>query len=170
MLAAAALLFGDANAARAHPIHYEYKVVPAEHKVRVETWFSNDERPKNSYLLVSRSDGGKLAEVPINDDGVAVFYYNDADDLHVELKIPGHPKPFTVPRAELEVGGGGHDAAEPFADRSRTDVSMRDVLLGVTFLMALAAFVLSVRNARRSRNVKQETLPPVTPPTGAFRR
>jgi catechol 2,3-dioxygenase-like lactoylglutathione lyase family enzyme len=41
----------------------------------------------------------------------------------------------------------------PLADRS-TRVSLKDVLMGVGFLLALAAFALSVRNARKLEKLK----------------
>jgi hypothetical protein len=42
----------------------------------------------------------------------------------------------------------------PFADR-RSQVSVKDVLVGVGFLLALAAFVLSVRNSQQLQELKQ---------------
>ena len=126
--------------------------------VLVETWFTSDDPPKNSSILVSRSDGSKLAEVPINDQGVAVFYYNEADDLRVDLKIPGHPKSFTIPHERLE----GADVAERFADRGQTESSLKDVLIGVALLFAIAAFVLNLRKVRALREMRR-TNPPNGP-------
>jgi hypothetical protein len=71
--------------------------------------------------------------------------------------------------------GGAAPAAAPappapphrFADRTPA-VSLKDVLIGVSFLLALGAFVLSVRNARQLRRLAGERrgLPPPSAPLG----
>ena len=42
----------------------------------------------------------------------------------------------------------------PRADRS-SQVSIKDVLVGVGFLLSVAAFVLSLRNARQLRTLRE---------------
>ena len=80
----------------------------------------------------------------------------------------GHRKELEIPEAALS-----HEPAEshlqastsaegefpdvdptPLADRSPR-VSLKDVLIGVGFLLALAAFVLSLKNARHLTKLKE---------------
>jgi hypothetical protein len=74
----------------------------------------------------------------------------------------GHLKEFTIPVADLDHSSdnaafpkeGASADPGPFADRS-SRVTVKDVLVGVGFLMALAAFVLSLRHGRQLRELRR---------------
>jgi hypothetical protein len=94
-----------------------------------------------------------------------VFAYGEAEPLQVVVSAgAGHRKVLEIPARELSQGGSaanpsGEDAADPASSAVRADrspgVSVKDVLVGVGFLLAVAAFVLSLRNARQLRQLQR---------------
>jgi hypothetical protein len=143
---------GLASEARAHRLEGEYQVLPGG-KVRVEAWFETGDAPRGAKVRVFRPDGGPLLPEPgaMDAQGVYVFAYDRAERLRVVISAgEGHRKELTIPAAELaSPGSAGADAA-PARERGR-ELPIKDLLLGITFLLALGAFVLSLRNARRLR-------------------
>ncbi|HJT78567.1 MAG TPA: hypothetical protein VJ739_15285, partial [Gemmataceae bacterium] len=99
-----------------------------------------------------------------------VFTYGEPEALKVVVDAVGHRKELDIAERELAQSEAPATAAKsrgapastapgsvdpkPFADRSPR-VSVKDVLIGVGFLLAVAAFVLSLRNARQLRELKQ---------------
>lgn len=154
-----------AGAARAHRLEAEYRVLP-DHKVQVESWFDlGGDSPRGARVRVLRADGSLLTEGKLNGEGVFVFAYGEAEPLRVVVDAgAGHRKVLEVAAQELTPGAAaapgspGEDAGPAFpgprADRSAR-VSVKDVLVGVGFLLAVAAFVLSLRNARQLRELKR---------------
>jgi cobalt/nickel transport system permease protein len=152
--------------AHAHRLNADYRVLPGQ-KVQVESWFSiSKESPRGALVQVFRPNDQLLAEEHLDDKGVCVFRYTHAEPLRVVVSAgAGHRKEFVIPADKLPAAAGetGDKASESprhgdalaeretFADRS-SDVTGKDVLLGVTFLLALSAFVLSLRNARRQHH------------------
>jgi hypothetical protein len=153
-----------AGAAPAHRLEAEYRVLP-DHKVQVESWFDlGGDSPRGARVQVFRADGSLFTEGKLDRQGVFVFPYGDAEPLRVVVSTTGHRAVLEVPAQDLTPGTGtaptspgqdaGPTAAGARADRSAR-VSVKDVLIGVGFLLAAAAFALSLRNARQLRELKR---------------
>lgn len=151
--------------ARAHRLDAEYVVLPG-HKVQVECWFETGDSPRAAKVQVFRAGGQLLAEGQLNDQGLFIFSFQDVEPLTVVVNAgAGHRKELRIPATRLtsimapngQEVGVGKDAADSSAPVPRVDRSspgsIKDVLVGVGFLLALAAFVLSLRNARRVREL-----------------
>jgi len=122
-----------------------------------------------------------LVEGQLDKEGYFVFHYAEVEPLEVIVSAgAGHRKEFTIPAERLETqsvanpASGGRQPPVPSqqeADAPRspktpetfraTDAGdawrerLKDVLLGVGFLLAVAAFFLSWRNARKLRSLEQ---------------
>jgi nickel transport protein len=123
-------------------------------------------------VVVSAGDGHR-AEVPVAASALARYAVctavaslpdEPASLLRVPalLSLPAGPVgegPAAVvkrnPPPESAAGGDPFAAARPLADRS-SPWPLKDVLIGVGFLLAVAAFVLGVRNARELRRLRQQ--------------
>ncbi|HLQ45691.1 MAG TPA: carboxypeptidase-like regulatory domain-containing protein [Planctomycetaceae bacterium] len=148
------ILFCIASDARAHRLNAEYRLLPGK-KVQIESWFdSTGESPKGATVQVFRPDGQLLIEGKLNEKGTFTFPHEDAGPLRVVVSAgQGHRKEFTIPASEFAEAlsdSATQSNEAPLADRT-SQVSVRDVLIGVGFLMAVAALALSIRNARRLR-------------------
>ena len=157
------------ESACAHRLEAEYHVLPG-HRVQIESWFDlTSDSPKGAVVQVFRSSGQILTEGHLSDKGVFVFPYVQPERLKIVVSAgAGHRKELEIPEAALahepaeSRGQASHSAdgelpdadPTPLADRSPR-VSLKDVLMGVGFLLALAAFVLSLRNARHLRQLKE---------------
>jgi nickel transport protein len=149
-----------APAARAHRLEGEYRVLPGR-KVQVEAWFETGEAAKGAKVRIYRADGSPLFSEPgeLDARGEYIFPYEKAENLKVVISAgEGHRKELTIPAAELS-GPGPTPASAPQGpeetsarERAR-EFPFKDLLLGITFLLALGAFVLSLRNARRLRDL-----------------
>jgi nickel transport protein len=150
--------------ALAHRLEAECHVLP-DRKVQVEAWFDLGGIPKGAEVRVLRADGQVLTEGRTDNQGLFIFPYADAEPLKVVVATgDGHRKEVEVSAEELQQGSPGPPspgaAAEkpappvPLSDRT-PKVSIKDVLIGIGFLLALAAFVLSLRNARQLRELRR---------------
>jgi hypothetical protein len=105
-----------------------------------------------------------VAEGRTDDQGRFVFDYPGAGPLRVVMSAgAGHRAEILLPADALtEALPPGNDGTGKAGSTSRLptvlppadhagSVPVKDVLLGITFLLALAAFALSLRNARRLR-------------------
>lgn len=150
---AAALLF--AGHAHAHRLEADFRVLVGR-RVQVEGWFDlTGESPVGANVRVWRSDGRLLAEGQMDDKGSYVFAFDEADELKVQVSAAGHAKEFRIPKEALRGPGASAEAPAPFADRSAR-VGVADVAAGVGFILALASFVLAVRNSRRLRELERK--------------
>lgn len=163
-LAVLVLLLAAPGPARAHRLEAEYRVLPGN-KVQVESWFDlTGDSPKGAQVRVYRADGQLLTDGKLDEQGLFVFSYQEPESLRVVVSAgAGHQKELMIPARALGADGtaaapkeapGMSNPPEPFADRGAR-VSVKDVLAGVGFLLALAAFVLSVRNARDLRRLQR---------------
>jgi cobalt/nickel transport system permease protein len=143
--ALAGLLF--ASPAYAHRLEAEYRVLPGRW-VQVEAWFDlTGDSPRGASVQVFRPDGSPLTEGQLNEKGLYLFRAEQPEALRVVVSAgAGHRAEFTVPAKALS------GEAAPSADRSHPGIA-RDVIIGVGFFLAAAAFVLSARNARRIREL-----------------
>jgi hypothetical protein len=155
------LLLAAPAAARAHRLEAECRVLPGK-MVRVESWYDGTgDAPAGARVKVYRAAGNQLlAEGQLDDRGAFTFPFDRAEPLSVVVSHQGHRKTVKVPASDLDPTlpkeeGRPVDpqaAAPPRADREPRTTA-KDVVLGVTFLLAAAAFWLSVRNARRLRGL-----------------
>lgn len=126
--------------------------------------------PVGAAVTVYRQAGGSIVtEGKLDDKGLFVFTYSQKESLRVVVAAAGgHRKELEIPAADLLDGDStsatvetvappttANAALEPFADRS-SRVSVKDVLLGVAFLLALAAFGLALSNARKLRALRRK--------------
>jgi nickel transport protein len=153
-----------ARPALAHRLEAECHVLP-DHKVQVEAWFDLGGVPKGARVQVLRADGRVLTEGQLDGQGLFIFPYAEAEPLKVVVSAGlGHRKEVEVPAEDLQQASPGQPPPElapqkatpsvPLSDRT-PKVSVKDVLIGVGFLLALAGFVLSLRNARHLRELRR---------------
>jgi hypothetical protein len=169
MLLAGALLAWTPTV-HAHRLEADYHVLPDQH-VQIESWFDlTGESPRGAKVQVLRASGTLLTEGVLDGKGLFVFPYREAENLKVIVSAGGgHRKELDIPAVELrprattappETTGVNPvaPAPQPLADRS-TRITVQDVLTGVGFVLAVAAFVLSLRNARQLRDLHREQNP-----------
>ena len=154
-------MFVPAAEARAHRLIVECHVLPAG-KVQVESWFDRGDSPKSAKVVVFRKGDEIFTQGRLDDNGIFMFSVENAEPLRVVVSVgDGHRAERTISEAGLAQSlavdaatvnpNQRADAAiapVPLSDRS-SRISATDVLAGVGFLLAVAAFVMSWRNARR---------------------
>ena len=145
--------------AQAHKLEGEFKVLPAQRQVRLETWFDlTGDAPKDARVKVLRADGSVLTEGKTDTDGKFTFRYEQPEPLRVVVTADdGH-------RCELRITekAFGLESPESQVDSRpphTPSVTLRDVMSGVALLLAAAAFVMSWRNARQLRALRGEPSP-----------
>jgi hypothetical protein len=112
-------------------------------KVKIESWFDLGGVPIGAQVRVFRKfDGQLLLERTLDETGKLTFFA-DWEPLHVVISAgDGHQKELDIqPEADIT-------SPMPAADRS-SRIGIKDILIGVAFLLSLAAFFLSVRNNQR---------------------
>jgi cobalt/nickel transport system permease protein len=151
LLALGALLL-SASPALAHALEAECKVDRENRRVRVEGWYETGDAPKKARAKVLREDGTVLAEGALDANGVFVFTYEKAEPLRVQVEAPGGHRAECKLSAE-ELGGSSPVPAGPPTPSGEPRSRWRDLVVGLGFLLALAAFVLSWLNARQLRRL-----------------
>lgn len=153
-------LFGTANGAFAHRLHADYFLLP-DRQVRIESYFQDDKPPQGAAIEVRRPDGSVLIQGQLDAKGHFLFRYTKAETLHVTINAPGgHRESIVIPRERLEPSTprSQEDAAVfpseqgPYRGVEEHDLlreQIKDALLGISFLLSVAAFVMSWRNSRR---------------------
>ena len=154
-----------AGKSEAHRLEADYRVLPGG-KVQVESWFDlTGESPKGARVRVMHADGRLLTEGRLDENGIFIFSFTHPESLKVMVSITEHRKELMIPASELSRGletqssaasdvGDFSSAPVPLADRSPR-VQLKDVLAGIGFLLAAAAFILSLRNARKVRELSE---------------
>jgi hypothetical protein len=172
--------------ARAHRLIVNCQVLPGQ-KVKVVSLYSDPFRSfpaRGAMVRVRTSDTGILAEGKTDAQGEFVFSFKNVEPIRVEVSQLDHEAEVTIPAASLSVdsahagpaAGSDTTSSAPRSPPGNPVASsadnpwregIKDVLIGVTFLLALAAFMLSLRNARRLRELSREpsarALPPRSP-------
>jgi hypothetical protein len=144
-----ALLF-VAGEARAHKLEVKCKVLP-DRQVQVSARYRVIPRSipaQDAEVRVFRRDGTTLVEGKTDDHGLFVFSWEDEEPLRVEVYQEGHV-------GKARVGSG----PEPEEESDWTQ-QIKDVLIGIALLLALAALGLGLRNARQLRELKKHQPPP----------
>jgi hypothetical protein len=115
-------------------------------KVRIESFYSTSSPAAEAAVRVYRPDGALLLPPGATDDkGVYEFAWVKAEDLKVVVSQEGHRKELTIPASELFAVS---PAVTPVAD-SNDRSHLAEILAGLSFILAAAAFFLSVRTASR---------------------
>jgi nickel transport protein len=159
-----AVMLTIVSPASAHRLIAEFSVLP-DKKIQIESWFdSTGKPPRAATVEVFRADKQLLASGQLDAQGIFVFSFDRAEPLSVVVNAGGgHRAEVEIPEASLMQalaaesahGNPTDDAAskaEPRADRS-SRLTVKDIVIGVSFLLAAAAFLLSLRNARRLREL-----------------
>lgn len=161
-----------ANAARAHSPHAGYTVL-ADRQIQIDGWFDPGDAPmKGAKVEVFRPDKRLLVEGRLDEKGIFVFRFTKAETLDVVVSAgAGHRASVVIPREKLEQGSepssdgdasqtNGADSTPVRRDhRIPWEEQVKDALIGVSFLIALAAFLLSWRNARKLKSIEQSNRP-----------
>ena len=168
LLLAAITMFLAAGPARAHRLDAAFYVLP-DRQVRIESWFDLGGVPNGARVQVFRPGPRLLAEGQADEKGCFVFRFTHAEPLQVVVSAgAGHRKSFDISREDLEpprVSPQREDALPTPGVNSLLHTANRyeslrerfkDALIGISFLLALAAFFLSWRNGRRLRSMQQD--------------
>jgi hypothetical protein len=162
------LLLGIPRPVRAHNPKADYRML-GQGKVRVEGWFDPGDTPMR-FARVEVYDGTRavIDRGKMDEQGTYTFLVDRPGPLRVVVSAgAGHRTEFTIPAAELPAGSAApamstaapaaNEHASPTAApplEHRSEITLKDILVGIGFLLALAAFVLSVRNRRRLRELE----------------
>lgn len=163
------LLIGP-RAAQAHALEAEYRVLPGQ-QVQISSWYNTtrgDQPARGARVRVFRANRDPL-EGTTDAEGMFVFSYDQIEALRIEVYQTGHRTELTIPATALgKVSGAAapttttpespvesSPVAGSLADHNRTREGIKDVLVGVGFLLAVAAFVLSLWNSQRLRQLEQ---------------
>jgi cobalt/nickel transport system permease protein len=165
-LLAVLALFAAANTAQAHRLNADYYVLPNQ-QIRIECYFPDDTAPQGATVEIRRSDGTVLATGTTDDKGCFVFHFTQAEPLEATIDAgAGHRKTIQIPRENLQrdaVGPGKQiESVEqmPFHGREAHDLlreQIKEILLGVSFVLSVAAFFLSWRNRRSEKSGEKES-------------
>lgn len=166
-LMAILFLLLTADRAHAHRLQADYYLL-ADRQVRIESYFDDGKNPQHATIEVRRPDGSVLVKGPLDDKGCFVFAFEDAEALQVSINAgAGHRKSFVIPREQLQqttetpaTKTPTFAAQGPFPGREEHDSlreQIKDMLIGITFLLSVAAFFLSWRTSRQLRRIENES-------------
>jgi hypothetical protein len=129
-------------------------------KIQVESWFETGETPRNAKVEVFAADDQLLTEGRLSEAGTFAFFAEGGPLRVVVSAGDGHVKTLQIPAANLEAGAGGTDTTGPLPSADRTPAPwLKEALAGVALLLGAAAFVLSLRNAKKLRDLQQKSGP-----------
>lgn len=150
-----------ASPVRAHRLEAEYRALP-DGRVQIECWYDlTGDSPKGARVQVYGADGRLLHTGALDAQGKYVFEKPGEEELKVVIDAgDGHRKQLRIPAPGQGAAAEGSGPSEdtPRADRS-TRISAGDVMAGIGLLLAAAAFVLSIRNARRLNELTRKQPP-----------
>jgi cobalt/nickel transport system permease protein len=165
LLLGALMVLLAAGPVRAHRPRADFSLLP-DQQVRIEGWFDPSADPmRGAKVQVFRPENRLLVEGLLDDEGRFVFRFSEVEPLEVIVSAgAGHRTSFVIPREKLNQGHNVANVSSLSLDqRSAWRERFKDALLGVTFLLALGAFILSWRNSRKLK------LKPRHNPTGSDR-
>jgi hypothetical protein len=145
-LLAIALFVAQADA---HGLDAQAFLLPGK-QIRVESWFSGGDVPRGATVRVYGAANDLIAEGKLDEQGMWVFSFDqDAPTRIVISAGKGHQKELRLSAIDLAEPRDAPSAlVVPLADHNAGS-PFKDVVAGIGFLLALAAFVLSIRNRRR---------------------
>jgi hypothetical protein len=144
-----------AGAAQAHRLDAEARVRP-DQTVRVDAWFDLTGAPaQGAQVRVFTADDQPLTDGRMDDNGVFVFALPPrAQALRIVVSAgQGHVKELTLKAPHSEADP--YTATEPVVSHP-VEYPIKDVLIGLGFLTAVAALALSMRNARQLRELSRK--------------
>jgi hypothetical protein len=153
-----------AGPAYAHRLDADF-VLLADRQVRIESWFDLGGVPKGASVEVFRPGQQLLAEGRTDENGCFVFRFTAAEPLEVIVSTAGHRASLVIPAEELVPSATQTRTTEsspsivggPARVRHEGDVwreRVKEALIGLGFLLGLAGFLLSWRNARYLRSLR----------------
>jgi nickel transport protein len=159
MLASLVVLFCG-RGVYAHRLDAQAFVLP-DRRIQIESWFSSGEPARWAKVQVLGSDQKVLIEGRLDEKGIFIFRPPSREKMIVVISAGmGHRKELTIAAEDLARAQSSPPPDQsvppqsdpvPLADRSGR-YPFKDVLLGITFLLAAAAFIMSLRNQRRLRS------------------
>jgi nickel transport protein len=145
--------FGPVAEARAHRLQAACRFFPGR-MVRVETWFDTGGTPRTGNVEVSQAGGEVLVKGRLSSQGLFLFDAPEGEPLHVVVEAgEGHRAEVAIKPEEVLVAPPTENSA-PAPPSHEERFPLKDVLLGIGLLLAVAAFVLSLRNARTLRYLR----------------
>jgi cobalt/nickel transport system permease protein len=163
LLLAALTMLCAVSPAHAHRLDASFSV-GADHQIKIESWFNPGGAAKGAKVQVFRPGPRLLAEGQLDENGQFVFSFVEAEPLEVIVSDgAGHRKSFVISQEKLEPSAKLPDPSDPSSgsgplQRMDPDAARRerfkDALLGISFLLALGAFLLSWRNARKLKSLQ----------------
>jgi len=140
------IVVGDAQA---HRLDADSSVKLVQ-KVRIESFFTDDSRPRGAKIQIYRAEESEPFKDGNLDDEGAFEFIADAELLRVVIQAgEGH-------RKEMWIAPAVVDASSPLPPiEHKTSFPILESILGLCFLLALSAFILSLRNARRLREMRK---------------
>lgn len=171
MLATLSSLFAP-SPSRAHRPCADY-IIRADRQIQIDGWFDPGDTPmKGAKVQVFRPGQQLLLEGQMDDNGTFVFRVAEAEPLEVIVNAgAGHRTTLTIPREKLEqsaeaelrpLESGGEDRSLPVAAQRREHPEtwheqIKDALVGISFLLSVAAFLLSWRTSQRLRRSEKKS-------------
>jgi hypothetical protein len=134
-------------------------------KVQVTGYYRGNDWAADAIVAVYRPNGDLLGQRGVMDEkGNYAFSYQHAEDLKVVVTHDGHSQTVNITGKELS------EAAAPLAIEgpgSRftpvEEFPLWQIVAGLSLVLALAAFYLSLRTAQRLRELQRLTTPTITP-------
>ncbi len=168
LLVAVVVLLAGPGLAHAHKLNALWRPL-SDQQVQIESFFPQGYPPRDATATVYRADGSKLTDGALDDKGHFVFHYDKAEDLRIVVRaaagtLDEHTAVVNIAAKELSSSADAPtapatdsaDARGSFAFNEESLVAnLKDFLIGIGFLLAVAAFVLSLRNARQLRELKR---------------
>ena len=160
----------DVGAAQAHRLNAQAFLLPNK-QVQIEAWFSTGEAAKGAIVEVRNAAQQLVSSGQLNGDGIYVFSFTAPETLVVSVAAGGgHRAQLSITADQLAAANSGASTGTPDASGGpprRSDpiaigahdpaMPIKDILIGAGFLLALAAFVLSLRNAKKLRDLKSRS-------------
>jgi hypothetical protein len=151
MVLAGLVNFLAAAVAHAHRLDGDSSVKLVQ-KVRIESFFSDDSRPRGAKIQVFREDESEpFLEDHLDNEGAFEFFADPAPLRVVISAGEGHTKELRITPAVVDT------SSPPPPIEHKTRFPILESLVGLSFLLALSAFILSLRNARRLRPTRRES-------------
>jgi hypothetical protein len=157
----------DVGTAQAHRLNAQAFLLPNK-QVQIEAWFSTGEAAKGATVEVRNNAQQLVSSGQLNADGIYVFPFTAPETLTVSVAAGGgHRAQLSITAEQLAAANSGAATGTPDASNGPSrrsepiaisahdpDMPIKDILIGAGFLLALAAFVLSLRNAKKLRDLK----------------
>jgi ABC-type Co2+ transport system permease subunit len=163
-------LLVTASSAEAHRLEAQYFVLK-DRQIKIEAWYDSGNAAETGKVEVYLPDNRLLTEGSLLPKGLFFFRVEKAETLRIVINPgDGHRKELTIPEGEirLRLQPKGLDSTGTTLPTVSDDLGkesslrkeagafpLKDVLIGIGFLLAVASFFLSWRNYRTLNRIKQ---------------